>query len=121
MESPAELTVKDGQASVQITWSSSAYDYMAVYGKSTSRSARRVIQPSRSRSMCSTAPCMWPRDTTAMGDPHEIQYTLTFDRSTVRAMKKTAGTGFWMTATGAAVLAAGTGGWFWVRKKRRAA
>lgn len=33
VESPAELTVKDGQASVRITWSSSAYDYMAVYGK----------------------------------------------------------------------------------------
>ena len=51
-----------------------------------------------------------------MGDPHEIQYTLTFDRSTVRAMKKTAGTGFWMAA-GAAFLAAGASGWFLDKKK----
>ena len=86
-------------------------------GKSTFRSARRAIKPARARF---DGPMHVAADTTAMGDPHEIQYTLTFDRTTVRAMKKTAGTGFWMAA-GAAFLAAGASGWFWIRKKRRAA
>lgn len=120
VESPAELTVKDGQASVRITWSSSAYDYMAVYGKKYLPVSEEGNSAFQIPVYVFDVPMHVAADTTAMGDPHEIQYTLTFDRSTVRAMKKTAGTGFWMAA-GAAFLAAGASGWFWIRKKRRAA
>lgn len=44
-----------------------------------------------------------------MGDPHEIQYTLTFDRSTVRAMKKTGGDRFLDDGDGSGCA----GGWDW--------
>ena len=98
VESPAELTVKDGQASVRITWSSSAYDYMAVYGKKYLPVSEEGNSAFQIPVYVFDVPMHVAADTTAMGDPHEIQYTLTFDRSTVRAMKKTAGTGFWMAA-----------------------
>ena len=105
---------------MRITWSSSAYDYMAVYGKKYLPVSEEGNSAFQIPVYVFDGPMHVAADTTAMGDPHEIQYTLTFNRSTVRAMKKTAGTGFWMAA-GAAFLAAGASGWFWIRKKRRAA
>ncbi len=119
VESPAELTVRDGQGSVQITWSSSAYDYMTVYGKKYLPVSQEGNSAFRIPVYVFDAPMHVTADTTAMGNPHEIQYTLTFDRSTARAMKKTAGTGFWAAAAGTAVLAAGTGLWIRMRKKGR--
>lgn len=77
--SPAALTVKDGQASARIEWSSPNYDYMkigdAVYYpvNSEGNSVFEIPVSVFNKAMEVIA------DTTAMGNPHEIAYTLTFD------------------------------------------
>lgn len=77
--SPTILTVKDGQAYAQIQWSSSNYDYMIVDGEK--------YLPTNEEGMNSVfeipilaldEPVSVIADTTAMGAPHEIDYTLTF-------------------------------------------
>ena len=68
--SPTILTVKDGQAYAQIQWSSSNYDYMIVDGEK--------YLPTNEEGMNSVFEIPMIADTTAMGAPHEIDYTLTF-------------------------------------------
>lgn len=83
VSSPAEITVKDGKASAVIEWSSSNYDYMVV--------GEEKILPSNTEgnsvfeipvtAFDSNMPVK--ADTTAMSTPHEIEYTLFFDSSTI--------------------------------------
>lgn len=77
--SPTILTVEDGKAYAQIQWSSSNYDYMIVDGEK--------YLPTNEEGMNSVfeipilaldEPVSVIADTTAMGAPHEIDYTLTF-------------------------------------------
>ena len=79
IQSPALLTVTDGTAYISITWSSSNYDYMIVDGEK--------YLPTNEEGMNSVfeipilaldEPVSVIADTTAMGAPHEIDYTLTF-------------------------------------------
>ena len=77
--SPTILTVKDGHAYAEITWSSSNYDYMIVSGEtylneSKEGAASRFHIPitKLDEEMSVIA------DTTAMGTPHEVNYTFTF-------------------------------------------
>lgn len=77
--SPTILTVKDGLAYARITWSSSNYDYMIVAGEtylneSEEGAASQFHIPitKLDEEMSVIA------DTTAMGTPHEVNYTLTF-------------------------------------------
>ena len=81
--SPTKLTVKDGQATATITWSSSNYDYMKVDDV-------RYDPVSVEGNSTFEIPVMgfdWAlpvlADTTAMSTPHEIEYTLCFDSATV--------------------------------------
>lgn len=77
--SPAQLTVKDGAATARIEWSSPHYDYMIVNhqrylpvnteGNSVFEIPVAVLNQ----------PIPVIADTTAMSEPHEIKYTLTFD------------------------------------------
>ena len=76
--SPATLVVKEGCAYAQIEWSSSHYDYMKV-GETTydpintdGNSVFELPVTVMDKPMDVIA------DTTAMGTPHEINYTLTF-------------------------------------------
>ena len=83
--SPTILTVKDGQAYAQIQWSSSNYDYMIVDGEKYlptneegMNSVFEIPVSGFDGEMAVTA------DTVAMSTPHEIEYTLAFDSSTIK-------------------------------------
>ena len=76
--SPCELRVSEGVMTAVITWSSSKYDYMLLDGVryeplSTENGSVFEIPVSMLG-----APIAVIADTTAMGNPHEIEYTLTF-------------------------------------------
>lgn len=79
VESPTLLTVENGNYFAQITWSSPNYDYMVVngetyYNQSTDggNSVFRIPVLFFDEEMPVIA------DTVAMGEPHEISYTLHF-------------------------------------------
>ncbi|MDO5703359.1 MAG: hypothetical protein Q4G47_08405 [Lachnospiraceae bacterium] len=84
IQSPAVLHVFDGACSAEIVWSSSNYDFMVVDGEK--------YDPIRLGDGGSAfeipvagfdAPLPVQADTTAMSRPHLIDYTLTFDSSTI--------------------------------------
>ncbi len=85
VQSPALLTVKDGTAQAEIIWSSNKYDYMIVNDEkllpvSTEENSVFVIPVNKFDSKLSVS-----ADTTAMSTPHEIEYTLYFDSSTLES------------------------------------
>lgn len=78
VESPATVTVTDGQAMATIVWSSTYYDYMIV-------GEEKYLNENRGGNSTFTfpvdgVPCDVDviGDTTAMSTPHEIEYTLHF-------------------------------------------
>ena len=78
IESPCDVTVKNGQVSAHIVWSSSHYDYMIVDGKTyypinTEGNSEFEIPAELGKDMYIQA------DTTAMSEPHLIDYTIRFD------------------------------------------
>ncbi len=85
VESPAALTVEDGQATAHIVWSSANYDYMKVDGvrydmaNTEGNSAFDIPVPAFDEDIPIVA------DTVAMGTPHEIEYTLRFDGASIQA------------------------------------
>ncbi len=85
IESPATLTVKDGEVIASIVWSSPNYDYMIVDGEkylpvnTEGNSVFEIPVVSLEKPLEVVA------DTVAMSKPHEIEYTITFDASTVKA------------------------------------
>jgi hypothetical protein len=79
VDSPTVLYIKDGKASVLLTWSSSNYDYMIVreetyYNESEEGERSTFTVPVEAFD----EPLEMIADTTAMGTPHEITYTMTF-------------------------------------------
>ena len=87
VESPAELTIQDGKATAKIVWSSANYDYMKVDGvqydliNTEGNSTFEIPVTGFDYNMPVAA------DTTAMSTPHEIEYTLHFDSSTIEEAK----------------------------------
>lgn len=85
IESPATLTVKDGKVTASIVWSSPNYDYMIVDGKKL----LPVNTEGNSVFEIPVAPFDTAldviADTVAMSKPHEIEYKITFDSSTIKA------------------------------------
>jgi len=83
IESPAMITISNGAATAQITWSSSNYDYMIVGEEqylpvsTEDGSVFEIPVDAFDYAMEITA------DTTAMSEPHEIDYTIYFDSSTI--------------------------------------
>lgn len=83
IQSPAVLTVEDGNAFAEIIWGSSNYDYMTVNGErfdlinTEGNSAFKIPVTGFDYKMPVTA------DTTAMSVPYEIEYTLYFDSATI--------------------------------------
>lgn len=77
--SPAPVHIEDKQTTATITWSSEHYDYMKVDGKKylkTNKSGNSTFEiPVKDISK----PLDVIGDTTAMGRPYEIGYTITFD------------------------------------------
>ena len=77
VESPCEVTAADGKMTASILWSSPYYDYMIVDGETyhpvnESGNSRFEIPVLLDEDMAVQA------DTTAMGQPHLIDYTLKF-------------------------------------------
>ncbi len=82
--SPTWLTVKDGKGYAKLLWSSVYYDYMILDGK---KYLNETTDGSNSTFTIPITALDEPMDviadTTAMGDPLEIEYTLTFYSDTV--------------------------------------
>ena len=84
VETPAALRVEDGNAFAVITWGSSNYDYMKVDGE-------RLDLISTGGNSSFEIPVRvfdWKMpviaDTIAMSEPHEVEYTLVFDSTTIK-------------------------------------
>lgn len=84
ISSPTLLTVRDGKAYAGLIWSSAYYDYMIVgqttyYNQTTDGGNSTFEIPITA--MDEAMPVI--ADTTAMGDPIEIEYTLTFYQDSI--------------------------------------
>ena len=83
IQSPAELTVANGEATAKIVWSSSNYDYMKVddtqYNPTNTEGNSTFEIPVLGFDYAMPVSA----DTTAMSTPHEIDYTLFFDSTTL--------------------------------------
>ncbi len=85
VDSPAALTVADGKMTATIVWSSPNYDYMIVEGEkylptnTEGNSTFEIPVAALDTALDVTA------DTVAMSQPHEIEYTLTFDSASLKA------------------------------------
>ena len=113
--SPAEMTVKDGTACARIQWSSEYYDYMIVNDEKylpvneDGNSVFEIPVYVYDRKMEVIA------DTTAMSIPHEITYTLTFQKETIEKTES----GFLFSGIVMAAAAIAAAVFLVVRKKRR--
>lgn len=83
IESPTKLEIKDGQVTALIQWGSANYDYMKVDGE-------KYLQTNTEGNSTFEIPIKafdWNlpviADTIAMSEPHEIEYTLHLDSSTL--------------------------------------
>ena len=79
ISSPTLLKVKDGRAYGKLIWSSTYYDYMIVGGKkflNETKDGGNSVFTIPISAMDQVIPVI--ADTTAMGDPVEISYSLTF-------------------------------------------
>ena len=87
IESPTRLTVQDGACTAIIRWGSRNYDYMKVGGE------RFEPLPNEETSAFEIPVTVFDRptaviaDTVAMSEPHEIEYRLEFDSSSIREEK----------------------------------
>ena len=83
--SPVALTVREGQITATLVWSSANYDYMKVDGVRYDA----LIEDGHSVFTVPVASLGEPlpvvADTVAMSTPHEIEYTLTFDAASLQA------------------------------------
>lgn len=83
VQSPAAIRVENGAAYATIIWSSSKYDYMRIgevkYDMLNTEGNSTFEIPV----LCFDRPMAVAADTIAMSEPHEIDYTLTFDSSTL--------------------------------------
>lgn len=88
VDSPAQLTVENGQAYALIVWSSSNYDYMKVDDVQYNTVNQELGLQGGSAFKIPVSGFDWKiavkADTTAMSEPHEIDYTLYFDSTTIR-------------------------------------
>ena len=86
VQSTAKLTVENGAATAEIVWSSANYDYMIVDGDTV---LLPVNTEGNSTFLVPVAafdrPLAVVADTTAMSQPYEIDYTLTFDSASLAA------------------------------------
>ena len=84
VENPVSITVKNGGVTAKLVWSSPNYDYMLVAGKkytmtNTEGNSTFEIPVAEFDSKLEVT-----ADTVAMSTPHEIDYTLQFDSSTIQ-------------------------------------
>ena len=85
IQSPAELTVANGEATAKIVWSSSNYDYMMVGDDKYEPVAGAETSTFNIPVAAFGKKIAVQADTTAMSQPYLIDYTLTFDADSVKA------------------------------------
>lgn len=85
VQSPAALTVADGAATARIVWSSANYDYMLVDGARYDAAIEDGHSVFEIPVAAFDRPLAVVADTTAMSQPHEIGYTLSFDSARIAA------------------------------------
>lgn len=84
VQSPAKITITDGTAYAEIIWSSSNYDYMRI-------GEEKFLPTNTEGNSTFAIPVSYfdreitvYADTTAMSEPHEIEYKLIFDSTSVK-------------------------------------
>lgn len=89
VSTPTLLIVKDGKAYARLVWSSSNYDYMLVgsekflnLNEDGGSSTFEIPITAMDKEMKVIA------NTTAMGDPHEVNYTLTFYKESIGSKRQ---------------------------------
>lgn len=83
VETPAALEIKDQKATAVIVWSSPNYDYMVVDGEKYEPTNKDGNSTFEIPVLGFDYPMPVTADTVAMSTPHEIDYTLTFDSTTL--------------------------------------
>ena len=83
IESPTKLIVENGELKAEITWSSTHYEYMIVgdtqYDKVNTEGNSKMIIPIELDTDMAVSGL-----TTAMSEPHLVDYTLHFDSTTIQ-------------------------------------
>lgn len=88
VESPAKVEIKDKEATATIIWSSPNYDYMIVDGEKYEPVNRDGNSTFEIPVTVFDAEMGVTADTVAMSTPHEIDYTLNFDSSSMKKEEK---------------------------------
>ena len=86
--SPTLITVKNGEVTADIQWSSSNYDYMIVDGEKYEPVNKDGNSTFEIPVTVFDAEMEVTADTVAMSTPHEIEYTLNFDSSSMKKEEK---------------------------------
>ena len=107
--SPARVSVRDGKATARLEWSSPNYDYMIVQDTTYAPVNDEGNSVFEIPVLAFDEPLAVVGDTTAMSQPHEIDYTLTFDSSSAEPVAgKSDGPGAVLPIAALVVAAAGT-------------
>lgn len=85
IESPVTVNVKDGAMTATIVWSSSNYDLMVVDGTEYKPTTIKPGSTFEIPVKAVDAPLAVSAQTTAMGAPHMIDYTINFNLLRLRA------------------------------------
>ena len=88
VESPAKVGIKDKEATSTIIWSSPNYDYMIVDGEKYEPVNKDGNSTFEIPVTVFDAEMEVTADTVAMSTPHEIDYTLNFDSSSMKKEEK---------------------------------
>ncbi len=83
VDSPCNITVKDGKATALLVWSSDKYDYMIVDDKKYDAVIKDGASTFEIPVSAFDTDLHVKADTTAMSTPHEIEYALYFDSATL--------------------------------------
>ena len=75
--------MKDGKATAEIIWSSNKYDYMVVNGEHIDPISMEEFSIFEIPVAAFDKPLAVSADTTAMSEPHEIEYTLCFSSASL--------------------------------------
>ena len=88
VESPAKVEIKDKEATATIIWSSPNYDYMIVDGEKYEPVNKDGNSTFEIPVSVFDAEMEVTADTVAMSTPHEIDYTLNYDSSSMKKADK---------------------------------
>ncbi len=84
VQSPSLIAIQGGNAVAEIIWNSPNYDYMVVGGEKYERLNTEGNSAFEIPVSCFDGQVAVTADTLAMSMPHEIEYTLTFDSTTLK-------------------------------------